>query len=98
MKTILKILSIIIKIVLAFFSIVGIISTIAMIAFAKPAVTAYSDVMDECENLDPDDEDQDIELSAEAYRRTISDPRANGKFINALCYVVGKFILFIANL
>ena len=97
MKTTLKVLSIIIKIVLAIFSIVGIISTIAMVILAKPLVNNMYDMMDD-DNLDPDDEDQDIDLSTEAYRRTISDPRANGKFINALCHGVGKFIILVANL
>ena len=99
MKNTLKALSIVLKVITIIFSIIGAIITIAMVIVAKPVVNHVYDVVDDCDNLDPDDETQDAALMAEAYRRTISDPSVKrSKFINAVCYGVGKFISFVANL
>ena len=99
MKTMLSILSVIIKVILAIFSIVGMIMTVAMIILAKPAVNHAYDVVEECDNLDPDDEAQDHQLTAEVISRTLSDPRVKGsKFIHLVARCIGRFTSFVANL
>lgn len=99
MKTLFNILSIIVKVLVAIFSIVGVIMIITMIILSKPAVYNVYNVVEECEDLDPDNETQDIELMSEAYKRTLSDPRVqHSKFINAVAYGIGKFTSFVANL
>ena len=99
MKTLFNIISIIVKIAIAIMAIVGATMTIAMVILAKPTVYNVYDVVDECEDLDPDNEDQDAALMAEAYRRTLSDPRVKGsRFIHAVACGVGRFTSFVANL
>ena len=99
MKTLFNILSIIVKVLVAIFSIVGVIMIITMVILAKPAVYHVYDVVEECEDLDPDNETQDIELMSEAYKRTLSDPRVQrNKFVQAVAYGIGRFTSFVANL
>ena len=99
MKTLFNIISIIVKIAIAIMAIVGATMTIAMVILAKPTVYNVYDVVDECEDLDPDNEDQDAALMAEAYRRTLSDPRIkDSKFLNAVSCGIGRFASFVANL
>ena len=98
MKTTLKVLYIVLKVVTIFFSIIGMALTAKMIILAKPAVCHVDDVFEECEDLDPNDEDQNNRLVAEACRRTMADPRAKGSFVHAVDYCVGKFVCFVANL
>ena len=99
MKTTLKVLFAILKIGIFIFAIIGAIYTAVLVIMAKPAVNHVYDVIDEYEgDLDPD-EDQDKNLTAEAFSRTMADPRIkNCKFINAVAYGVGKFTSFVANL
>lgn len=99
MKTLFNIISIIVKVVTIFFSIIGIILTAKMVIVAKPAVSILHDATDSCEDLDPDDEDQDVALTTATYRRFLSDPRVRyNKFVNAVDYCVGKFVCFVGNL
>lgn len=99
MKTLFNVLSIIVKIATIIMAIVGTIMTITMIVLAKPTVNHVYDVVEECEDLDPDSEDQDVALMSEAYRRTLSDPRVKcNKFVHAVAYGVGRFTSFVANL
>lgn len=99
MKSTLKVLATIIKIATIVMAVVGAIMTIAMVILAKPSVYHVYDVVEECDNLDPDNETQDIELMSEAFGRTMADPRVKGsKFINAVAYGVGRFTSFVANL
>ena len=99
MKTTLKVLSVIIKIVIFIFAIIGAILTAAMLIMAKPAAYHVYDVIEEADNLDPDDEDQDRCLTAEAFKRTLADPQIKGsRFLHAVCGGIGKFISFVANL
>lgn len=99
MKTLFSIIGIIVKIATIIMAIIGVIMTITMIVLAKPAVYNVYDVVDDCEDLDPDNEDQDAALMAEAYRRTLSDPRVkNSRFIHAVACGVGRFTSFVANL
>lgn len=99
MKTLFNILSIIVKIMMTIFSIIGLIMTIAMVILAKPAVHHVYDVVEECEDLDSNDETQGINLMTEAYRRTFSDPKVkNSKFIHAVECGIGRFTSFVANL
>lgn len=99
MKTAMNIVAIIIKIATISMAIVGTIMTIAMVILAKPAVYHVYDVVEECEDLDPDNETQDIELMSEAYKRTLSDPRVQrNKFVQAVAYGIGRFTSFVANL
>ena len=99
MKTVLKVLAIIMKIATIIFAIIGVIYTAVLIIIAKPAVNHVYDVIDEYDgNLDPD-EDQDRNLTSEAFSRTMADPRVkDNRFINAVAYGVGKFASFVANL
>ena len=98
MKTLFSIISIIVKVVTIFFSIIGMVLTAKMIILAKPAVGHVDDVFEECEDLDPNDEDQNNRLVAEACRRTMADPCSKGSFVHAVDYCVGKFVCFVANL
>lgn len=99
MKSTLKVLSVVIKVLTVIFAVIGAIMTVAMVILAKPSVYHVYDVVEECENLDPDDETQDIELMSEAFGRTMADPRVKGsRFIHAVAYGVGKFTSFVANL
>lgn len=98
MKTTLKVLSVIIKVTLIIFSIIGVIYTAVLVIMAKTAVNHVYDVIEEADNLDPD-EDQDRDLTAEAFSRTMADPRVkDNRFINAVSYGVGKFASFVANI
>lgn len=98
MKTTLKVLSVIIKVILIIFSVIGVILTAVMVIMAKTAVNHVYDVIEEADNLDPD-EDQDRDLTAEAFSRTMADPRVkDNRFINAVSYGVGKFASFVANI
>ena len=98
MKTTLKVLSVIIKVTLIIFSIIGVIYTAVLVIMAKTAVNHVYDVIEEVDNLDPD-EDQDRDLTAEAFSRTMADPRVkDNRFINAVSYGVGKFASFVANI
>lgn len=99
MKTTLKVLSVIIKVIVIIFSIIGVILTAAMVIMAKPAAYHVYDVIEECDDLDPDDEDQDRNLTAEAFKRTLADPQIKGsRFLHAVCCGIGKFISFVANI
>lgn len=99
MKTVLKVLAIIMKIATIIFAIIGVIYTAVLIIMAKTAVYHVYDVIEEADNLDPDDEDQDNRLMTEAFSRTMADPRIkNCKFINAVSHGVGRFASFVANL
>ena len=99
MKTALKVLSIVLKAITIIFSIIGGVMTITMVMLAKPAVNHVYDVVDETEDIDPDDEDQDSAMMAEAYRRTLTDPRIKcNKFVHAVAYCIGRFTSFVANL
>ena len=98
MKTTLKVLFVIIKVTLIIFSIIGVIYTAVLVIMAKTAVNHVYDVIEEADNLDPD-EDQDRDLTAEAFSRTMADPRVkDNRFINAVSYGVGKFASFVANI
>ena len=99
MKTLFSIIATIAKILVIIFSIIGVIYTAVLVVMAKPAVNHVYDVIDEYEgDLDPD-EDQDRNITAEAFSRTMADPQIKGsRFINAVAYGVGKFTSFVANL
>ena len=99
MKTTLKVLSVIIKVILIIFSVIGVIYTAVLVIMAKPAVNHVYDVIDEYDGSLYPDEDQDRNITAEAFSRTMADPRIkNCKFINAVSYGVGKFASFVANI
>lgn len=100
MKTMLNVLSVIVKIATIFFAIIGAILTLRIIILAKPAVNHVYDVVEETgDDLDPDDEDQDNRITTEAFRRTLSDPRIKGNaFVNAVDRGIGMFASFVANL
>ena len=99
MKTLFNILSIVLKIMMAIFSIIGVILTVRMVILARPAVEHIDAVADETNDIDPDDEDQDVALTTETYRKFLSDPRVRyNKFVNAVDYCVGKFVTFVGNL
>lgn len=98
MKTALKIMSAILKVGTIFFAIIGMAITAKMVILAKPAVDHVDDVFDECEDLDPNNEDQNNRLVAEACRRTMADPRTKSSFVHAVDYCIGKFVYFVANL
>ena len=99
MKTTLKVLSVIIKIILIIFAIIGVIYTAVLAIMAKPAVNHVYDVIDEYDGSLYPDEDQDRNITAEAFSRTMADPRVkDNRFINAVSYGVGKFASFVANI
>ena len=99
MKTMLNVLSIIIKIAIVIFAIIGVIMSIFMIILGKVYVNNVYDVVDETEDLDPDDEDQDHQLTTEAVSRTLADPELkNNRFVNAVSCSVNRIASFVANL
>ena len=99
MKTTLKVLFAILKVITVIMAIVGVIYTAVLIIMAKPAVNHVYDVVEECDGIDPDDEVQDRNLTAEAFSRTMADPRIkNCKFINVVSHSVNRIASFIANL
>ena len=91
--------SIIAKILVIIFAIIGVIYTAVLVIMAKPAVNHVYDVIDEYEgDLDPD-EDQDRNITADAFSRTMADPQIkDSRFLHAVAYGVGKFASFVANL
>lgn len=99
MKTALKVLFAIIKIVIIIFAIVGVTATIVASIICRIFGNHFYDVVEETDDLDPDDEDQDLAITTEAYRRTLSDPRVmHNKFVRVVGYGVGRFSSFVANL
>lgn len=99
MKTTLKILSGVVMAATVIFAIIGAIMSIFMLMIGKIYVNHVYDVVEECDVLDPDDEDQDVALTTEAISRTLADPKLrSNKFINAVSYWVNKIDSFVANL
>ena len=99
MKTLFNIVGVVAKVITILFSIIGAILMARMVILAKPAINHVYDVVEETNDLNPDDEDQDNRLMSEAYRRTYSDPCIkNNKFVNAVDRGVAKFVSFVANL
>ena len=99
MKTLFNIISIIVKIATIIMAIVGLISTIIVSIIGNVYVNHVYDVVGETDSVDPDDEDQDLALTTEAFSRTMADPRIkDSKFINAVGCGIGRFASFVANL
>ena len=99
MKALFNIISIIVKAIVIIMAIIGTVITIATTIIGKVICDHTYDVVEECDILDPDDEAQEHRLTAEAISRALDDPRVkDSKFINAVCYGVGRFISFVANL
>ena len=100
MKTMLNILSVIVKAIVIIMAIVGAIMSIFMLMIGKVYVNNIYDVVDEYwDAFDPDDEAQDKQLTAEAFSRTLADSRLNNsKFINAVSRSVNRIASFVANL
>lgn len=99
MKTAMNIVATIAKAIVVIFAIIGVTATIVTSIICHIYGNHFYDVVEECDNLDPDDEDQDTEITTEAYRRTLSDPRVRrSKLINVVSRGIGKFTSFVANL
>ena len=101
MKTMLNILSVIVKAIVIIMAIVGAIMSIFMLMIGKVYVNNIYDVVDEYywDAFDPDDEAQDKQLTTEAVSRTLADSRLNNsKFINAVSRSVNRIASFVANL
>ena len=99
MKTLFNVLSIIIKIATIVMAIIGAIMSIYMLILGEVYVNNVYCVVDETEDLDPDDEDQDHQLTTEAVSRTLADPRLkSSKFINVVSRSVNRIASFVANL
>ena len=99
MKTLFNIIAVIAKITTIVMAIVGVVLTIVTMIIGNTYIDHVYDVVEECDPLAPDDEAQGDQLTAEAFRRTMADPRVkNSKFIKAVDWIEGEIASFVANL
>ena len=98
MKTMLKVLSISIKIATIIMAIIGVIMAITVRTVSKVYNDHIYDVVDEAD-INPDIDEDRAALINEAFIRTMDDPRIRqNKIINAVAHGIGWLTSVVANL